>query len=415
MIERITILGGSSVYIPELVQSIIARNLNVKEIVLFGPGKKKLKLVSDFCQRIIDKSGFPSQVVPASDIHEAVAGAKYLLNHIRVGGMRARMRDEMLPPKYGMVGDETLGAGGFSNAMRTLPVVFEYAEAIEETNPEAIFINLTNPMGVITEGLVKYSNLDVIGVCDLPGKYARKVAGLLHREPAELKVDYIGLYHLGWIQDVKVDNRSKMSQVLDILETHKEDEFDYDLIELFRMIPTGPTAVYFHRDELLKKQKACSRFRSEILHEAEKQILKLYEDKHLTEVPELTRQRNAVWYEETILPLIRALEGEDNTELVLCLKNNESIRDLDKDSSVEVPAAISSRGVRPRKVGSLPRFLKGLYFSLKESDRLTVEAVKHKSYEYALQALTINPFVPSYEVAKKFLGRVIKEENLELH
>ncbi len=415
MIERIAILGGSSVYIPELIQSMIARNLNVKEIVLFGPGKKKLELVAGFCQRMVDKSGFPSKVIPTTDVCEAVRDAKYLLNHIRVGGMRARMRDEMLPPKYGMVGDETLGAGGFANAMRTLPVVFEYAEAIEEVNPNAIFINLTNPMGIIMEGLIKYSNLNAVGVCDLPGKYARKVAGLLHREVSELKIDYIGLYHLGWIQDVKVDNRSKMSQVLDILDSQRDDEFDYDLIELFRMVPTRPTGMYFHRGELLKKQRAGGRFRSEILHEAEKQILKLYEDKHLAEVPELTRQRNAVWYEETILPLIGALEGENNTELVLCVKNNDSIRDLDKDASVEVPVTISSRGVRPRKVGSLPRFLKGMYLSLKESDRLTVEAARHRSYEYALQALTINPFVPSFEAAKKFLERVIKEEKLELH
>ncbi len=80
-----------------------------------------------------------------------------------------------------------------------------------------------------------------------------------------------------------------------------------------------------------------------------------------------------------------------------------------------MPVTISSRGVRPRKVGSLPRFLKGMYLSLKESDRLTVEAARHRSYEYALQALTINPFVPSFEAAKKFLERVIKEEKLELH
>jgi len=415
MIERITILGGSSVYIPELILSVISRNLNVKEIVLLGQEGRKLQLVANFCQRLINKSGFPATVTASTDVREAVAGAKYILNHIRVGGMQARIRDEMLPPKFGMIGDENLGAGGFSNAMRTLPVIFDIAEQIESVNPDATFINLTNPMGIVVEGLINYTGLKVFGVCDLPGTYMRKIARVLQESVDSLKFDYVGLNHLGWIQDVKLDRHSCMSRLLEMLESRSEDGFDYDLIELFRMIPTRHTGMYFNRAEVLKKQKACSRFRGEILHEAEKRILKLYEDEHLNEIPDLTRQRNAIWYEETILPLIEALEDDAEHTLVLCAKNNGCIRDLPDNSSVEVPALISSRGVEPQKVGSLPRFLKGVFLASKESDRLTVEAVRHRSREYALQALTINPFVPSLETARNYLDRIIKDEHIELH
>lgn len=415
MIERITILGGSSVYTPELILSIISRNLNVKEIVLFGQEGRKLELVANFCQRLINKSGFPAVVTASTDVREAVTGAKYILNHIRVGGMEARMRDEMLPPKLGMVGDENLGAGGFSNAMRTLPVIFQIAEEIEAVNPDAIFINLTNPMGIIVEGLINYTGLNVIGVCDLPGTYMRKISRVLQENMDDLTFDYVGLNHLGWIQDVKLNKRSCMSHLLEVLESHSEDGFDYDLIELFRMIPTRHTGMYFHRAEILKKQKACSRFRAEVLHEAERRILKLYEDEHLNEVPDLTRQRNAIWYEETILPLIEALEDDEEHSVTLCVRNDGCIRDLPDDSSVEVPTRVSSKGVEPRKVGSLPRFLKGFFLAAKESNRLTVEAVRHRNRDYALQALTINPFVPSLETAKNYLDRIIKNEHIELH
>ena len=415
MIERITILGGSSVYTPELVLSVISRNLNVKEIVLLGQEGKKLQLVANFCQRLINKSGFPAIVTASTDVQEATIGAKYILNHIRVGGMEARMRDEMLPPKYNMIGDENLGAGGFSNAMRTLPVLFEMAEKIEAVNPDATFINLTNPMGIVVEGLINYTNLKVVGVSDLPGTYMRKIARVLQENIDNLRFDYVGLNNLGWIQDVKLDRRSCMSHLLEILESQSEDGFDYELIELFRMIPTRHTGMYFHRSEILKKQKACSRFRSEILHEAEKRILKLYEDQHLNEVPDLTRQRNAIWYEETILPLIEALEDDKEHHITLCVKNDGCIRDLPDNCSVEIPTIVSKEGVKPQKVGSLPRFLKGVFLASKESDRLTVEAVRHRSREYALQALTINPFVPSLETAKTYLDRIIKDEHIELH
>lgn len=415
MIERIAVLGGSSVYIPEFILSVIGRNLNVKEIVLIGRSKAKLEIVAKFCQRLLDRSGFPAVIIPTTDVRAGVTNAKYILNHIRVGGLEARMRDEMLPPKYDMIGDETLGAGGFANAVRTLPVLFDIARQIEEVSPHATFINLTNPIGIVLEAMLRYSKLRAVGVCDLPNSYLRKIADLLQQDLSNLRIDYLGLYHFGWIQDIKVDSRSRMSHLLEILEPRNEDDFDYDLIELFRMIPTRSTGMFFHRGEILKKQQACSRFRSEILYEAEKQILKLYEDEHLNEVPELTRQRNAVWYEETIVPLIDTLETDKEREIILCLRNDQSIRDLPEDCSVEVPVSVSSKGLNPRKMGSLPKFLKGLFISAKESDRLTVEAVRHKSYDYALQALTINPFVPSMETAKRFLDRIIKDEKLELH
>jgi len=415
VVGRITVLGGSSVYIPEFVLSLISHNVNVQEIMLIGRREKKLRLVADFCQRLVDKSGFPAKILGTCDLAEGVEGAKYIVNNVRVGGMSARLRDEKLPPKYGMVGDETLGAGGFANAMRTLPVVLEQARQIEAINPDAIYINLTNPLGIVVEALVKYSDLNVVGACDLPGTYVKKLSKVLHCNVEDMWVDYIGLNHMGWVQDVKVRGRSCMGRALDRFERHKEDGFDSDLIELFRMIPTRTVGLYFHRESVLKKQKACSRFRAEVLQEAEQQILGLYEDRHLCEVPDLTRERNAVWYEETIAPVIDALEGKKEQELILCLRNGNSVRDLPEDCSVEVPVAVSHHGMKSRKVGDCPRFLKGLFTAVKESDRLTVEAVQHKSYDFALQALTINPLVPSLEAAKRFLDRIIREERLQLH
>ncbi len=151
MIERITILGGSSVYIPEFVLSILSSNLNVREIVLLGRPGSKLDTVGKFCQRLVNRSGFPVTITATSDIAEAVRGAEYVLNHVRVGGMVARMRDEMLPPKFNIVGSDTLGAGGIANALRTLPVVLEHARVIEQVNPGAVYINLANPIGIIVE------------------------------------------------------------------------------------------------------------------------------------------------------------------------------------------------------------------------------------------------------------------------
>ena len=415
MIKRITILGGSSVYIPEFFLSLISHNINVEEVVLIGRSERKLDLVSKFCQRLIDKSGFLTKVIGTTDLSEGVKDAQYIINHIRVGGMPARIQDEKLPIEHGIIGDETLGAGGIANALRTLPVVLEYGKIIEQHNTDAFFINFTNPTGICVEALSRYSNLKVIGVCDLPVLYVKKVAEILHANPLEIQVDYIGLNHMGWIQDVKKNGESYMATLLECLEQHRVDGFDYDLIELFRMVPTRTTSLYFHQDRILKKQKTTSRFRAEVLHEAEQQILKLYEDESLSEIPELARARNAVWYELVLVPLIKDLEYSEEHEHILCVPNNGAIADLPSYCSVEIPVSVSKKGLKPKKVGYCPSFLKGLFFNVKESDRLIIEAVMHQSYEYALKALTINPLVPSLDAAKSFLDALIKKEHLELH
>jgi 6-phospho-beta-glucosidase len=414
MIGRVAILGGSSVYTPEFISSVIARNLAIGEIVLIGRTEGKLQLVSAFSQRMLDKNGFPTKIVATTDVAEGVKGSNYILNQIRVGGMMARARDERVPPMFDMIGDETLGAGGIANAFRTLPVVLEYARVIERAAPDATLINLTNPMGVIVEALNKITSMNVIGICDVPTVYTKRIAKILNTDSRDIWVDYFGLNHIGWIQDVKVDGRSQMERLLDRITRKKPDGFDVELVELFRMIPTRFVSFFFRKDDILKKQKELVKYRGEELYEAEQLILEQYEDEDLCEVPELTKDRNAVWYEQSIIPLVEGLESDEERELVLCVKNNGALKELPEEAAVEVPAVVSKKGIQVRKVGESPCFLKGLFYSVKASERLTVEAVIQNSYDLALQALVIHPLVPSLNAARGFLDKMIEDENLTL-
>ena len=414
MIGRVAILGGSSVYTPEFISSVIARNLAIGEIVLIGRTERKLQLVSAFCQRMLDKNGFPTKIVATTDVAEGVKGSNYILNQIRVGGMMARASDERVPPMFDMIGDETLGAGGIANAFRTLPVVLEYARVIERAAPDATLINLTNPMGTIVEALNKITSMNVIGICDVPTVYTKRIAKILNADSRGIWVDYFGLNHIGWIQDVKVDGRSQMERLLDRVTRKKPDGFDVELVELFRMIPTRFVSFFFRKDDILKKQKELVKYRGEELYEAEQLILEQYEDEDLCELPELTKDRNAVWYEQSIIPLVEGLESDEERELVLCVKNNGALKELPEEAAVEVPAVVSKKGIQVRKVGESPCFLKGLFYSVKASERLTVEAVIQNSYDLALQALVIHPLVPSLNAARGFLDKMIEDENLTL-
>lgn len=415
VIDRMTILGGSSVYVPEFIVSLTSHNVNCKEIVLYGRPGEKLRIVSEFCQRLVDRSGFPTRIIASTNLAESVDGAAYVLNHIRVGGMEARVRDEKLPPKFGMVGDESLGAGGVANALRTLPVVLDLAEQVAAVNPDCQFINLTNPMGTVVEALLKHTKLNVVGVCDLPGEYIRKVEHALGRGANGYYFDFFGVNHMGWIQDVRKGDSSVLGDVLDRIERAEDNGFDHDLIRLYRMVPTSTVALFFHTDKILAQQKKTSEFRGETLLRVESRLLKQYRNKKLAEVPPMPEKRNTPWYEQNITPLICAMEGTESRTMVLCVRNSGAIRDLPDLCSVEIPVDVAGHTLAPRKVGSCPRFLRGILHGIKESDRCVIEAVRHRSYEYALRALVANPLVPSVDSAKKFLDRVNKEEFLELH
>ena len=415
MIDRLTILGGSSVYIPEFISTALTNNILINELVLLGKPGRKLDAVSAFCQRLVDKNGHVTRIIPETDPVAAVKDATYIVNHVRVGGMKARTRDEMTPPQFDMIGSDCMGAGAIVNALRTLPVVFEFAKAIEATNPKAVFINLTNPVGIIVEALHRVTSLKTVGINDLPYVYLRKIALLLGHKEEELHLNYLGLHDLGWIQDVKVGGVSRMRKLLDLVAASDDEDFDRGLIELFRVIPTRHAGLYFHRNEALQYQKSCARFRSQLLLDAERRILRLYANPALNSVPDLTRQRNALWYEYTLAPLLQALNTKTATRMVLCVQNKGAISDLPDKSSVEVPVTVSQKGFKTGKIGLLPRFLKGFFCAVKESDRLAIEAARHSSYDHALQALAVNPFVSSVDKARAYLDRAIQKEKLDLH
>jgi len=113
--------------------------------------------------------------------------------------------------------------------------------------------------------------------------------------------------------------------------------------------------------------------------------------------------------------LLQQFESQEPATAILCVENNGAITDLPDGCSVEVPVCITAKGIKARKVGMLPHFLKGMFCALKESDRLAIEAVRHNSYENALQALAVNPFVPSLKRARNFLDRAIRQEQFNLH
>src|SRR5690625_68562 len=146
---KIVTIGGGSSYTPELVEGFINRydSLPVKELWLVDipEGEEKLKIVGGLAKRMIKEAGLPIKVHLTLDRRKALKDADFVTTQFRVGLLEARAKDERIPLKYGVIGQETNGPGGLFKGLRTIPVILDIIKDMEELCPNAWLINFTNP------------------------------------------------------------------------------------------------------------------------------------------------------------------------------------------------------------------------------------------------------------------------------
>ncbi len=150
-----------------------------------------------------------------TDRRVGIAGSTFVVSQMRVGGMAARERDEQLGREFGLIGQETVGVGGFANALRTIPVALDIAADIERLAPDATLINFTNPAGLVTEALCRHTDVTTIGLCNVPWSIKAAVARSLRVDTSAVEFDYVGLNHLSWVRGVTVDGVDRTAEVLD--------------------------------------------------------------------------------------------------------------------------------------------------------------------------------------------------------
>src|SRR5512135_206392 len=265
---KIAVIGGGSTYTPELVNGFLDRidSLPVTELWLMDIDSQRLEIVGGFAQRMVAAKGSPFKVELTTDQRAAVKGASYVTTQMRVGQMKARVADEYLGRRHGLIGQETTGVGGMAKAMRTIPVLLKLAKDMEELAPGAMLVNFTNPSGLVTEALQRYAPaVPSVGVCNAPiGMKMRVVAGLeqssgktIPLERAELNT--LGLNHLSWHRGYTVDGEDVWSQVLEStiaeLKSEEEPEWDPRTVEMLGMIPNYYLGYYYDTAHKLEAQQ----------------------------------------------------------------------------------------------------------------------------------------------------------------
>ncbi|MFW5736614.1 MAG: hypothetical protein ACOCXB_04580, partial [Halanaerobium sp.] len=271
------IVGGGGVRTPQVTNGLLAKSkeLKLEEITLLDIDKKRL----DAIYKIVDQIRTSHQNVKGVKINytlnnkKAFKDADLILFTVRVGNIQSRIIDEQVPLRYGVVGQETTGPGGFAMAMRTIPVILEYMKEIKETAPEAWILNLTNPAGLITQALNDAGYEKIIGICDSPSGLTEDIAAGLDLPLSELWFEYFGLNHLGWIKKIKHKNKDITEDVFknsEALKRHGEAMISGDLIRMLSLIPNEYLLFYYQNTEVVNKVSDSGLSRAQLIDKLNK-------------------------------------------------------------------------------------------------------------------------------------------------
>jgi 6-phospho-beta-glucosidase len=411
---KAVILGGGSSYTPEIIEGLLSRpqEISVREVWLVDipAGEEKLGVVGALAERMVERAGSPFQVRLTLDRREALAGADFVVTQIRVGGIRARIKDERVPLRHGVIGQETTGPGGFAKALRTIPVILDICRDIEELAPGAWLINFTNPSGIVTEAVTRHAGTKVIGLCNNAINMERSIQQAYGARPEEVFIEFVGCNHLLWATRVVVRGDDVTADLMRRLA--ERGEWPGELLESLRAIPCGYHRYYYMGDEALEAlQRADAEgkpTRGEAILQIEKELFDLYRDPHLAEKPAALSQRGGALYSEAAVRLISSIVNDRRDIQCVDTTNRGALADLAPDCVVEVNCVIDGEGAHPLTIGRLRPELRGLLQQVKAYEELTIEAAVSGDRKVALQALLANPLVPSLRTAKALLDDLLE-------
>lgn len=419
---KLTVVGGGSSYTPELAEGLAQRAeaLGLESIALMDIDAARLGMVGRFVRRMMGVIAPHVAIYLEDDLERAVAGADFVIAQIRVGGQQARLRDETLPRRFDLLGQETTGIGGFCKAMRTVPELLRIARTMEQHAPRAVLINFTNPVSIVTQAVLHHSKVHAIGLCNIPLSLRMDLAKILDVDPARVALDSVGLNHLSFVRRVLVDDVDVLPRLLDAATSSRAGrpanipELDYppEFIRALGMIPSDYLRYFYLQRETLEEQREQERTRAEEVMDIERELFEYYADAQNSDKPEALAKRGGAHYSHAALEVIEAMATDAGRELVVDVLNRGAVSELPDDAVVEVPCLVDAKGAHPLRQESLEPAIRGLIQHVKAYEEVTVRAAVTQERQAAILALAAHPLVPSVAVAAEVVAAIADELSL---
>ncbi|MDN3025336.1 6-phospho-beta-glucosidase [Streptomyces sp. S.PB5] len=430
---KLTILGGGGFRVPLVYGALLTDRAEgrVTEVVLHDLDDRRLYAVARVLAEQASTVDDAPKVTATTDLDEALRGADFVFSAIRVGGLEGRANDERVALAEGVLGQETVGAGGIAYGLRTVPVAVDIARRVARLAPDAWVINFTNPAGLVTEAMSRHLAGRVIGICDSPVGLGRRIARVLGANPREAWIDYVGLNHLGWVRGLRVAGRDELPRLLadpGLLGSFEEGKlFGVDWLQSLGAIPNEYLHYYYFNREAVRAYQQADKTRGAFLRDqqarfydevgaadakaldvwdrtrAEREATYMSENRETAGAGERDADDLSGGYEKVALALMRAIARDERTTLILNVRNQSTLSVLDNDAVIEVPCLVDANGAHPVAVEPLPDHATGLVCAVKAVEREVLAAAESGSRTTAVKAFALHPLVDSVNVARRLV------------
>ncbi len=423
---KIVVIGGGSSYTPELIEGLLNRyhEMPVASLWLVDieEGKEKVEIIAGLARRMIAKAGLTIEVVATLGRESALRDADFVCSQFRAGCLDARISDERISLKYGLIGQETNGLGGFANACRTIPIALEIAADMERLCPDAWLLNFTNPSGMVTEAILRHSRIKAVGLCNVPVIMQKGITTLLQcADEKEVVMQVAGLNHFIFVRQILHKGKEWLPEVIAEINAGRDPlvprnippfRWPSHLLQGLGMIPCAYLRYYYMKDDLLRQELAEAGgegTRGEVVKQLEKILFDQYRDPHLAVKPKALEGRGGQYYSEAACELMNAIYNDKRIIMHVNTRNNGAINGLPDDCAVEVSSLITASGPLPLNVAPFPEDTLRLLQLMKSFERLTIEAALTGNRHTAWRALMLNPLIVSGEKLELALDEVIAE------
>jgi 6-phospho-beta-glucosidase len=434
---KLALIGAGGFRTPAIYRALLTEPVAARfdDVVLHDPDRVRLDRIGGVLRGIDAELGSRLDHRTTGDLRDAVEGADVVYCAIREGGIEGRLADERIAVRHGAIGQETTGAGGIAFALRTVPAVTEIAEAVAAQAPGALFINFTNPAGLVCEAARRVLGDRVVGICDAPADMCARVAAALGRSPDELWFDYFGINHLGWLRAVLHRGDDLLPGLLaddDRLAGFEEGRlFDGEWLRAVGMLPNEYLYYYYSQHEVFEEMRRgnlraerlvdlqrafyegggddpLAQWRSAIAEREASYMAEAWAGRGV-EMQQVAAARESGGYGAIALKIVEAVFGARPQVMILNAANRSSMPFLDEQAVVEVPCVIGPGGVVPVAIGAVPIEAQGLILQVRAAERAAIDAALSGSRRAALRALALHPLVPSVAVAEGILSDYLTE------
>lgn len=425
----ITVAGGGSTFTPGIIMMLLdhQEEFPIRRLCLYDNDKERQEIIAEACKILLSERAPEIEFYYTVEPEKAFTDVDFVMAHIRVGKYAMREKDEKIPLKYGVVGQETCGPGGIAYGMRSIGGILEILDYMETYSPDAWMLNYSNPAAIVAEATRKLRPKSrIINICDMPLGIMVRMARILGIPEGDLDISYFGLNHFGWWTQVKdKDGNDLMPALKEYVKVNgydiniEEDQHaDQSWHETFRKVrdvyavdpdtlPNTYLKYYLCSDYVVEHTDPEYTRANQVMDGREKGVFSA-----AREIIEKGTARNCKFMKDDhasyIVDLARALAFNTKEKMLLIVPNEGAIENFDPEAMVEIPCIVGKDGYEKIAQGRIPQFQKGLMEQQVSVEKLVVEAWTEGSYQKLWQALTLSKTVPSVEVAKKILDDLIE-------